>query len=124
MTSTSGQRQTPQEIIDAIKEDPKLQPIEKETTLRFAKCDDEIQVHTEEGGIARRLLKHPEFRTTELRINTDDDWGLRLSPDDYSEGIVTGVKGFIPIGLLKVRAGSRSTSQHASVVSNEVTSMW
>lgn len=120
----NGLRQTPQEIIDGFREDPDLTPVEKETNLGFAKCDDYARVYTEEAGIGRRLLKHPEFATVELRINTDDALGVRLSPDEFSEGVVTGVKGFIPIGALKVSARSRSTSEHASVVSKEVSSMW
>jgi DNA-binding transcriptional ArsR family regulator len=98
--------------------------MEKETTFGFAKCDDYARVYTEEAGIARRLLKHPEFATTELRVNTDNEWGLRRSPDEWFGGVVTGVKGYLPIGALKVLAQSRSTSGHASVVSKEVSSMW
>lgn len=124
MSHEDGLRQTPQEIINAVREDPDLAPVEKETNFGFAKCDEDVRVYTEEAGIARRLLKHPEFATVELRVNTDDAMGRRVSPDEWSGGSVTGVKGYLPIGALKVSARSRSTSGHASVVSKEVSSMW
>jgi hypothetical protein len=117
-------RRTPEEIIDAIREDPDLTPAEKETSFGFAKCDDYVRVYTEEAGLTRRLLKHPKFAAIEIRVNTDDAWGLRVSPDEWSGGIVTGVKGFIPIGTLKVSARSRDKSGHATVVSQEVSSIW
>jgi len=116
----NGLRRTPQEIIDAVGEDSDLTPVEKETNIGFAKCDDYARVYSEEAGIGRRLLKHPEFAATELRVNTDDAWGLRLSPDEWSVGRITGVKGYMPIGTLKVSARSRSTSSHAEVVSKTV----
>lgn len=71
----NGLRQTHHEIIDAVKEDQNLTPVEKETTFGFAKCDDYARIYTEEAGIVRRLLKHPEFATTELRVTTDDAQG-------------------------------------------------
>lgn len=112
-------KDTPKVIIDAVREDPDLQPLEKETIIRFAKPDGEAHVYTESGGITRRLLKHPEFRAVELRVNTNGAWGHRVAPADYSGGDVTGVKGFIPVGTLKILARSRSTSGHASVVSKD-----
>ena len=117
MPPTNGQRHISQEIIDAVKDDPELQPIEKETSLSWARPDDHAQVYSEESGVVRRLLEHPEFITVELRVNTVDAWGRRLAPDEYSGGTVTGAKGYLPIGTLKVKGQSRSTSQHARVVS-------
>lgn len=114
---------TPNDIIDAVREDPDLQPIEKETIISFAKIDGEAHVYTESGGIIRRLLKHPEFRAVELRVNVDGAWGRRVAPADYSGGEVTGVKGYIPVGTLKIQARSRSNSTHASVVSKDAAQM-
>lgn len=118
MASDDELQQTPQELIDAVKDDPELEPIEKETIIKWARPDERARVYSEESGIVRRLLQHPEFRTRSLRVNTDDAWGHRVSPDDYSGGLVTGVEGSLPIGTVKISARSRATTQHARVVSN------
>jgi hypothetical protein len=123
MRSHNGLRKTPQEIIDAVQEDSDLTPEEKETQFRFVKADDKIRAYTEEAGIMRRLLKHPEFVANEFRVTTVDAWGRKVSPDEYSDGRITGVKGYLPIGTLKVLARSRSTSGHATVVSKEAMSI-
>ncbi|QIO21397.1 hypothetical protein [Haloarcula sp. JP-L23] len=105
-------------LVERVAEDPELQPGEKETTFHFTKPDDRIRVYSEEAGITRRLLQHPEFEIKQLRVTTEDGtWGKRVKPHRFDDDTITGVEGCIPIGALKVRAGSRSNSGHASVVS-------
>jgi hypothetical protein len=108
------------QLVEYVAEDRKLTPQEKETILRFAKCDDRVFVYTEEGGIMRRLLQHPEFQLKSLRVTTEDSWGKQVVPDDFDEGSITGVDGWIPIGVLSLNTSSRTTSQHADVVSERV----
>ena len=101
------------ELVNNVREDPVLEPEEKEFIVRGTKADDEMQVYTEIASLMRRLLTHPEFRLQDVR----DLNGRRLSPEEYTGETVTGVRGRIPVGCLKVGASSRSTSRHADVVS-------
>jgi hypothetical protein len=115
-----AQSQNHSELIDAVAEDRKLTPPEKETILRFAKCDDRVFVYTEEGGLMRRFLQHPEFQLKSLRVTTEDSWGKRVVPDDFDKGSITGVDGWVPIGVLSLKTSSRTMSQHAAIVPDRV----
>ncbi|KZX49198.1 hypothetical protein [Haloarcula sp. K1] len=115
-----AQSQNHSELIDAVAEDRKLGPDEKETLLRFAKSEDRVWVYTEERGLMRRLLQHPEFRLESLRVVTEESCGERVDPDDFSEGSITGVDGWVPISVLSLKTSSRSTSQHAAIVPDRV----
>lgn len=101
------------ELISNIREDPDLKPEEKQFIVSGTKADDEVQVYTEIASMMRRLLAHPEFIRQDLR----DLNGDRLSPEEYHGEPVTGVRGRLPVGCLKVRASSRSTATHADIVS-------
>jgi hypothetical protein len=105
------------QVVDRVQEDPTLTPEEKETVIRFTKAEDVAHIYTEEGGITRRLLRHPHFDLDEWRVVDDDVWGKRIGSNAYNGETVTGVGGRLPIGSLKVRASKRSTSGHADVVS-------
>lgn len=107
------------ELVNAVREDPELTPDEKETSITFTKSDERACVYTEEAGLMRRLLHHPAFDAAELHVTTDDVWGKHVELHAFSGGTITGVRGYIPIGTLKVRSRSRSTSGHASVVSRD-----
>ena len=89
------------DLVGAVREDPDLAPEEKEFSNNGTKADKQYVVNTEIRGQMRRLLKltyNGVFEPTELRINTDDAWGKRIEPHRYTEGAITGVKGYIPIG--------------------------
>lgn len=101
------------QLIDRVQEDSNLRPEEKETVIRFDKSVDSAHIYTEEGGITRRLLRHPHFDLDEWRV----DGGKRLGADQYNGETVTGVGGRVPVGTLKVRASPRSTSWHSRIVS-------
>lgn len=114
-------------IIEAIAEDPALQPIEKETSIGWTKDGsptrsateyerDVAKVYTEERGPARRVVQHPHFRLTELRVNDATGKGRDIEPCNFSGGTVTGVGGFIPIATVKMQTSIRSASGHANVV--------
>jgi len=107
-------------LVEVVAEDRRLEPVEKETLFRFDKTEDRISVYTEEGGLMRRLLQHPEFRLESLRVVTEESWGEHVDPDDFDEGSITGVDGWVPIGVLSLKTSSRSISQHAAIVPDRV----
>lgn len=117
MSKSSSDSLDNDRLVDAVKEDPQLKPIEKETSFRFAKCDDRVHVYSEEAGIIRRLMQHSEFEIKTFRITDEDVWGKRVEPHRFDGGTITGVEGYAPVGVLKFAARSRSTSGHAAVVS-------
>lgn len=107
-------------LIEAVANDRRLGPEEKETLLRFVKTEDRVWVYTEEGGLMRRLLQYPEFRLESLRVVTEESVGEIVDPDDFSEASITGVDGWVPIGVLSLKKRSRTTSQHAAIVPDRV----
>jgi len=89
-TTVSASRSTEQQsrsrekrLVEAVAEDRRLGPKEKETLLRFVKTEDRVWVYTEERGLMRRLLQHPEFRLESLQVVTEDSWGEHIDPDDF-----------------------------------------
>jgi len=122
-TTVSASRSTEQQsrsrekrLVEAVAEDRRLGPEEKETLLRFVKTEDRVWVYSEERGLMRRLLQHPEFRLESLRVVTEDSWGEHIDPDDFDGGSITGVDGWLPIGVLSLK----TTSQHAAIVPDRV----
>jgi len=102
------------------RDDPRLAPEEKETTIRFAKDEDRATVHTDEAGIGRRLLAHPDAEVEELTV-LDDDSVRRLTPDEVNDDHApVGIRASIPIGTLSVRSSPRKSAQHSAVISNRV----
>lgn len=107
------------ELANAVHEDPELLPIEKETTITFCKADGHASVYTEEAGLMRRLLLHPEFDVSTLRVNTDSEV-RRVAPTDFDDGVITGVDGTLSIAALTIGTSPRATSKHADLVSEQV----
>lgn len=108
------------ELWKYISEDEYLTPEEKETSINLTKPETQFGIYTEEGGLMRRLLQHPNFDCETLRITTKDSWGKRVDPDDFEGGVITGVDGWLPIGVLTIGTSTRSTSSHAEIVSERV----
>jgi len=114
-------------LVQAVAEDPRLEPIEKETNIGFTKdgspttaatrFDQHVaRVFTEEAGISRRLLQHPHFEVTGIRVNDSLGDARSIEPDNFCGGKVTAVGGYAPIGTVKLQKRCRSTAGHASVV--------
>jgi len=104
------------------REDPRLAPEEKETTIRFAKDEDRAVVHTDEAAIGRRILAHPESRVEEVAVlDGGSERVRRLSveelPDDPEP---VGLRASLPVGALSVRSSARKSRQHSLVVSKRV----
>jgi hypothetical protein len=124
MSSNSVNRNN---LIEAVGEDPDLEPIEKETSIGWTKdgspttaatqFDQHVaHVLSEEAGISRRLLQHPHFDMTGIRVNDSLGKGRNIEPDNFCGGKITAVRGYIPIGTVKLQKTCRSTSGHAPVV--------
>lgn len=112
------------EILDHVAESQELLPREKETTVRFGKHDDRAIVHTDEAGLARRLLAHPRaalrFASVEQHADarTVETVAALRGLDDGAR--VTAVDASVPVGVLKIRRAPRSTDHHAPVITEEV----
>lgn len=116
----SGAKRIPtDDVVDAVREDPDLRPFEKETTVRFAKDDDRATVVTEEAGMTRRLLQHPETSVRWLRV-LDGDVRATVDPESYESGAVVGCYVTVPVGALKIQLSPRASGGHADVVSSRV----
>ena len=112
----------PEEIIDAWERgDPALQSVEKETTIRWAKPDDEAVIHTDEAGIGRRLLAHDHATVEEVTVLDADDTRQRKSPEEVDdEDEPVAIRCRLPVGAVTVGSSPRKTSQHADVVTKRV----
>ncbi|MFC6904199.1 hypothetical protein [Halalkalicoccus tibetensis] len=115
MSSNNGRFNTGfgiNQLVNQVREDPNLTPEEKEYTFTGLKSENEVQVYSEVAGLMRRLLNHPEFDLQDVR----DPNGNRLQPNEYKGETITGVRGRLPVGTLKVRESSRSTSNPAAII--------
>jgi hypothetical protein len=108
-------------LVDAFaRDDPDLTPAEKETTLRFARDEGVASFYTEEAGIGRRLIAHPESVLDGVVIR-DGSARPTKAPATVEPGDeVVGVRGTIPVGALAVKSSSRKSGEHAQVVSGRV----
>jgi len=87
------------EAFDA--DDPHLAPEEKETTIRF--CRDEAVAHfyTEEAGLGRRLIAHPESVVEEVIVAEGATGRPARGPGEVTASDhIVGVRGTLPIGAL------------------------
>lgn len=107
-------------LLDNIRECSDLRPAEKETVCRIPKGVEHIPVYTESRAFMSSLLLHPHFAVTEIReCGTDckhPPFGKRTVPHGYSGGAVTGVKGTLDVGALKVNETARKVKDHSRVV--------
>jgi len=108
-------------LIDAFeRDDPALAPEEKETTLRFARDEDVAAFHTDEAGIGRRLIAHPETVLDGVVIR-DGNVRRTRAPSEVEPGEeVVGVRGTIPVGALSIKSTARKSDRHATIVSERV----
>jgi hypothetical protein len=109
----------PRAVLDAVGEDPKLLPEEKETALHFSKRDDTVQIVTYERGLARRLLVHPSAEQVEVTV-ADGDGRPRVPLEAWDGAEIVGVAARLPIGALGIKSSPRKSTQHAPVISGRV----
>lgn len=86
-----------------VREDPALAPEEKQTMYTRTKVDDGYNVYSEEGGVMRRLLPHPE---------------ADVEPDRVVDGNIVAVKGTIPNSLHKVMEKPRKDNSSAETITD------
>lgn len=108
-----------QAALDNVREDTDLQPVEKETTIRFAKDTDTIRVFTAEKGLMRRFLAHPASSIHTLTVR-DGDARPALPPSLYDGEEIVGLDVTLPIGALLFRRDPRQSGQHAEIVTERV----
>lgn len=110
--------------IDAFeREDPRLTPPEKETTLRFARDESRVAIFTAERGIGRRLLAHPAASIDALIVIDGESARPAIALDELDTEDprpVVGVRGELPIGALVVRREPRKDDSHAEIVTDRV----
>ena len=103
-----------------MRDDPRLAPQEKETTIRFARDEDRAVIHTDEAGLGRRLLAHDDSDVVEVAV-LDDGRVRRVTLDEVERGDEpVGVRATLPIGALSIHSSSRKSDRHAQVVSDRV----
>lgn len=85
------------------REDPDLAPKEKEITIRAAKDQDRLRVHSDLPVINDYLLEHPSADIIEQRSK---------------DGDVVTVLATIPIGVLKLSGKPRKTDHFSGVVTS------
>lgn len=107
-------------LLDNIKTDPDLQPVERQVAFVSDGDSDVFHFDVEEPTLMRHAILHPEAKVHEIRVTDADRFGARMSPEEYREGAVTGVKGEIPVGCVKVSASSRSTPAWSRVFASSV----
>lgn len=84
--------------------------------VSFLQDDDRASISTSIPSLARRLLKHPEFDADTLTIVRDGN-RRGIDPEAFDgDGHVVAVKGYIPIGCLKVMSNERSTDAPRLIV--------
>lgn len=102
------------------REDPRLEPLEKETTFRFARDESVVTFFTAESGVGRRLIAHPEV-VLDAVVLMDEDRRPSVDPAEVTaDEDIVGVRGTLPVGALSIKASARKSDQHAQIVSNRV----
>jgi len=118
----SAEVTTDRQLVEAFTtEDPRLSPAEKETIFRFSKDRDRFVFDTTEAGLGRRLIAHPAVEIDRVTVRRRD--GLRdgVDPRDVTEeDDIVGVRGSLPLGVLRIGSTAREASGHAHVVTHRV----
>lgn len=103
------------------RDDPELSPDEKETTIRWARAEDEAVVHTDEAGLGRRLIHHADSTIESVNVLRGDGTRATVSPEGVGDDDeVVGVRVRLPVAAVSIKGSPRSSSQHAAVVSDAV----
>jgi len=112
---------TPEDLVEAWdRGDPALESGEKETTIRWAKPDAEAVVHTDEAGVGRRVIVHPESTVEAVNVLRGETYE-RLAPEDVGEDDeVVGVTCRLPVAAVLIKSRARTNAQHAAAVSDAV----
>lgn len=107
-------------VLDNIRTDPDLQAGERNVGFVSHAAADALTVDVEVPSLVRRLLLHPEFDVEQIRVSDADRFGARMPLSEYREGDVTGVRGRLPVGCLKVSESPRNRAPWSTVVASSV----
>ena len=107
-------------VLDNIQSDPDLDPIERNVGFVSHADGETFAVDVEVPSLVRRFLLHPEFDVHEIRVSDADRFGARMPIEDYRDGHVTGVRGEIPIGCVKVSETPRNRATWSTLVASGV----
>lgn len=122
MSADSAQRSVSDDLLDRVREDRDLAPVEKEVSISYSKDEDTARVFSAIEGVSRRLLAHPHIDVIEVRL-VDEDTGTKrhATPDDVgpSEAIV-GVRASVDVGLLGISGSPRTSGSPADLVTARV----
>jgi hypothetical protein len=111
----------PEGIVEAWdRADPALEPEEKETTIRWAKPDNEAVIHTDEAAVGRRLVAHEHSTVEEVTVLADGTRQRKEAEDVYDGDEPVSVRCRLPVAALSVSSSPRSSPHHANVVSQRV----
>jgi len=108
------------EASEVVESDPGLTSAEQEFTVRFASDTEYATVYSEIPSTVRRLLTHEHFGIKSVRVSNGDSFGKSLSWEQWQtdKPSITGVQGYVPIGVLKIQQSPRSDNYPALVVSD------
>lgn len=84
-----------------VREDPALQPEEKETIIRWANDEDRATIHSEQATVVKWLYSHPEYREENRRV---------------SSGELHATTGTLPVGALKLSGYPRQSNYTSGVL--------
>jgi len=103
------------ELVERVTEHPDLLTVEKQSSIVWVRDDDTARMHTDEGSIARALLRHPHVDIDRVVLHT----GVSVDVDAAagSGASVGSVVADVPIALLKIGKKPRGSALHSRVVS-------
>ena len=103
------------ELVERVTEHPDLLTVEKQSSIVWVRDDDTARMHTDEGSIARALLRHPHVDIDRVVLHT----GVSVDVDAAvgSGASIGSVVADVPIALLKIGKKPRGSALHSRVVS-------
>jgi hypothetical protein len=103
-------------IANHLKTDRRIGRNARGFAVSFLREDDRASVSTSIPTLIRHLLKHPEFDADTLTI-VDGEKRRGIDPEAFDgDGHVVAVKGYVPIGCLKMKSIERSNDAPRLVV--------
>jgi hypothetical protein len=121
MSTTEPTRGSVEAVREAAgRDDPDLNPFEKETVFRFSSPDDRVEFYSAEASLIRRLVAHPESDIESVTVREDDRRLDRDLDEVTTDDHVVGVRGSLPVGVLLIKHAPRESGGHANVVTPQV----
>ena len=84
------------------RDDPDLEPAEKEVIVRWARGEERARIFAEQSTVVEWLHRHPEYRVEATRTGEN--------------GVLYSTKGTLPVGCLKFSGSSRNSDATSRVL--------